>query len=54
VTVLFSDLVGFTAASDRADPEEVQAALSPYHATARVVIERFGGTAGAIHAGRGR
>jgi class 3 adenylate cyclase/tetratricopeptide (TPR) repeat protein len=44
VTVLFCDLVGFTAASDGADPEEVQAALSPYHATARVVIERFGGT----------
>jgi class 3 adenylate cyclase len=44
VSVLFCDLVGFTAASDGADPEEVQAALSPYHARARVEIERFGGT----------
>jgi class 3 adenylate cyclase len=42
--VLFCDLVGFTAASDGADPEEVQAALSPYHARARTEIERFGGT----------
>jgi class 3 adenylate cyclase/tetratricopeptide (TPR) repeat protein len=44
VSVLFCDLVGFTAASDGADPEEVQAALSPYHARARREIERFGGT----------
>ena len=44
VSVLFCDLVGFTAASDGADPEEVQAALSPYHARARSEIERFGGT----------
>jgi class 3 adenylate cyclase len=44
VSVLFCDLVGFTAASDGADPEEVQAALSPYHARARTEIERFGGT----------
>ena len=44
VSVLFCDLVGFTAASDGADPEDVQAALSPYHARARVEIERFGGT----------
>jgi class 3 adenylate cyclase/tetratricopeptide (TPR) repeat protein len=44
VSVLFCDLVGFTAASDGADPEEVQAALSPYHARARIEIERFGGT----------
>ena len=51
MTALFCDPVGFTAASDGADPEEVQAALSPYHATARVVIERFGGTVGAILAG---
>ena len=44
VSVLFCDLVGFTAASDGADPEEVQAALWPYHARARTEIERFGGT----------
>jgi class 3 adenylate cyclase/tetratricopeptide (TPR) repeat protein len=44
VSVLFCDLVAFTAASDGADPEDVQAALSPYHARARTEIERFGGT----------
>src|SRR4051812_778263 len=44
VTVLFCDLVGFTAAADGADPEEVQARLSPYHARSRHEIERFGGT----------
>ena len=44
VTVLFCDLVAFTAASDGADPEEIQARLSPYHAGCRQVIERFGGT----------
>ena len=44
VSVLFCDLVGFTAASDGADPEDVQAALTPYHARARLEIERFGGT----------
>src|SRR4029453_1061362 len=44
VTVLFCDLVGFTARSDRADPEDVRAALRPYHALLRREIERFGGT----------
>jgi class 3 adenylate cyclase/tetratricopeptide (TPR) repeat protein len=44
VSVLFCDLVAFTAASDGADPEEIQARLSPYHARARAEIERFGGT----------
>src|SRR5580765_2789360 len=44
VTVLFCDLVGFTAHSDRADPEDVRAALRPYHALAKREIERFGGT----------
>jgi class 3 adenylate cyclase/tetratricopeptide (TPR) repeat protein len=44
VSVLFCDLVGFTAASDGADPEDVQAALTPYHARLRSEIERFGGT----------
>ena len=44
VSVLFCDLVGFTAASDGADPEDVQAALTPYHARMRSEIERFGGT----------
>src|SRR4029453_3821724 len=44
VPVLFCDLVGFTARSDRADPEDVRAALRPYHALLRTEIERFGGT----------
>ena len=43
-SVLFCDLVGFTSASDGADPEDVQAALTPYHGRARAEIERFGGT----------
>src|SRR5215218_11192837 len=44
VTVLFCDLVGFTARSDRADPEDVGALLRPYHVRQRAEIERFGGT----------
>src|SRR5919199_1714123 len=44
VTVLFCDLVGFTARSDQADPEDVSALLRPYHARLRAEIERLGGT----------
>jgi class 3 adenylate cyclase len=44
VTVLFSDLVGFTARSDQADPEDVGAMLRPYHTRLRAEIERRGGT----------
>ncbi|HKQ02622.1 MAG TPA: adenylate/guanylate cyclase domain-containing protein [Actinomycetes bacterium] len=44
VTVLFADLVGFTARSDRMDPEDVQRLLQPYHAHLRSVLERHGGT----------
>ena len=44
VTVLFVDLVGFTARSDEADPEDVRARLRPYHARLKQEIERFGGT----------
>jgi class 3 adenylate cyclase/tetratricopeptide (TPR) repeat protein len=44
VSVLFCDLVGFTARSDNADPEDVRATLRPYHARLRKDIERFGGT----------
>jgi class 3 adenylate cyclase/tetratricopeptide (TPR) repeat protein len=43
VTVLFCDLVGFTARSDHADPEDVRAALRPYHSRVRAEVERFGG-----------
>src|SRR5256885_1904979 len=44
VSVLFVDLVGFTAASEKADPEDVRARLRPYHARVKQEIERFGGT----------
>jgi class 3 adenylate cyclase len=44
VTVLFADLVGFTARAERLDPEDVRAFLSPYYARLRAEIEAFGGT----------
>ena len=44
VSILFVDLVGFTAHSDRADPEDVRARLHPYHAGVKKEIEHFGGT----------
>src|SRR5207302_7947544 len=44
VSVLFCDLVGFTAASEQADPEDVRARLRPYHARLRSEIEAYGGT----------
>src|SRR5262249_40916484 len=43
VTVLFADLVGFTARSEDQDPEEVRDLLSRYFDEARRVIERYGG-----------
>ena len=44
VTILFCDIVGFTARSDEADPEDVKAFLRPYHARLKEEIERKGGT----------
>jgi class 3 adenylate cyclase/tetratricopeptide (TPR) repeat protein len=44
VSILFVDLVGFTATSERADPEDVRARLRPYHGRVKEEIERFGGT----------
>ena len=44
VTVLFADLVGFTARSEQLDPEDVEAILEPYHARLRAELERHGGT----------
>ena len=44
VTVLFADLVGFTARAERLDPEDVRAILTPYFARVRSEIETFGGT----------
>src|SRR5437879_8494938 len=44
VTVLFADLVGFTARAEKLDPEDVEAILRPYHARLRTELERHGGT----------
>ena len=44
VTVLFADLVGFTARSEQLDPEDVASELGRYHARVRVELERHGGT----------
>lgn len=44
VSVLFVDLVGFTARSHDADPEDIHAVLGPYHRLLKSEIERFGGT----------
>src|SRR2546427_11667487 len=44
VTVLFADLVGFTARAEQLDPEDVRAVLAPYHERLRSELERFGGT----------
>jgi class 3 adenylate cyclase/tetratricopeptide (TPR) repeat protein len=43
VTALFCDLVGFTASSESADPEDVDAMLSRYFLMAQAAIENFGG-----------
>jgi class 3 adenylate cyclase len=43
VTVLFVDLVGFTARAERLDPEDVRAILSRYYERVKAEIERFGG-----------
>ena len=43
VTVLFVDLVGFTARAERLDPEDVRAIQAPYFARVRDAIEAFGG-----------
>ena len=44
LTVLFADMVGFTAGADEADPEDIQARLIPYHRRLRQEIERYDGT----------
>jgi class 3 adenylate cyclase len=44
ITAVFLDLRGFTAFTDRADPEEVLELLRTYHATLGEKIEEFGGT----------
>ena len=44
VTVLFADLVGFTALSESRDAEEARDLLSRYFESARTLIGRYGGT----------
>ena len=44
VSTLFCDLVGFTAMTEQADPEDVDACLRAFGDLARQVIERFGGS----------
>jgi len=44
VSVLFADLVGFTAASEGRDAEETRELLSRYFELARTLIARYGGT----------
>src|SRR3989442_12466963 len=43
VTVLFADLVGFTALSERLDAEDVSLVQDAYFAAVRETIERHGG-----------
>ncbi|HEY8018711.1 MAG TPA: adenylate/guanylate cyclase domain-containing protein, partial [Actinomycetota bacterium] len=43
VTALFCDLVGFTATSEAADPEDIDRMLTAYAAMARERIEAYGG-----------
>ena len=43
VTALFCDLIGFTATSENADPEDVDKMLADYFAMARTQIEAHGG-----------
>jgi class 3 adenylate cyclase len=44
VSVLFVDLVDFTARSDNLDPEDVRAFQTPYFERVRTEVERFGGS----------
>jgi class 3 adenylate cyclase len=44
VSVIFVDLIGFTARAERLDPEDVRAILRPYYQRVRTEIESFGGT----------
>jgi len=44
VSVLFADLVGFTALSEARDSEEVRELLSKYFDTCKTIITRYGGT----------
>ncbi len=43
VSILFADLVGFTARSDGSDPEQVREFLAGYFDLCREIVERYGG-----------
>lgn len=43
ISVLFADLVGFTAHTERTDPEDSRRRLTVYHTRVRQDVERFGG-----------
>ncbi len=43
VSILFADLVGFTAASEGRDAEDTRELLTRYFDTARQIVERYGG-----------
>jgi class 3 adenylate cyclase/tetratricopeptide (TPR) repeat protein len=44
VSILFADLVGFTTLTEGRDAEEIGELQDRYFSTARVIIERYGGT----------
>jgi class 3 adenylate cyclase len=44
ITAVFLDLRGFTAFTDRADPDQVMDLLTDYHAAMGNLVERYGGT----------
>jgi class 3 adenylate cyclase len=44
VSVLFVDLVGFTAMAEQLDPEDVRSILDPYYEAVRAQLVRYGGT----------
>jgi adenylate cyclase len=44
ITAVFLDLRGFTAFTDRADPDEVMHLLSDYHEAMGKLVDRYGGT----------
>jgi len=44
ICYVFTDLRGFTAFTDRAEPEEVQAVLRDYHATMGAIVSEYDGT----------
>lgn len=43
LTVMFSDLVGFTTLSEQLDPEELRDVLGHYHSVCATVLRQFGG-----------